>query len=226
MQGQGQASLLLVSGNGLFRECLSSGLTSRVSHLDVQLATTVAFDSGSCIQRAYDLVVLDADPPDPVTPSMTRRLREQQPSTRVMVMGRARNEDEVIAFLEAGASDFRFTDSESLEDFGDAVERALEGQVLHGPERTRALFNRLQKLSSEVERMKTIDGMILTEREMEILRLIDEGLSNMQIAKTLHISLHTVKNHVHRILEKLQVSNRRQAVHLAYNNGWIKVAAS
>ena len=52
---------------------------------------------------------------------------------------------------------------------------------------------------------------------------LDEGQSNKQIAKRLHISLHTVKNRVHRILEKLKVRNRREAVHLAYNNGWLKV---
>ena len=77
----------------------------------------------------------------------------------------------------------------------------------------------------EVARIKSIDTLILTDREMEILRLLDEGKSNKQIAKLLHISLHTVKNHVHRILEKLQVTNRREAVHLAYSNGWLKVEA-
>ena len=66
----------------------------------------------------------------------------------------------------------------------------------------------------------------LTDREMEILKLVDEGKSNKDIAKLLHISLHTVKNHVHRILEKLKVGNRREAVHLAYSNGWLKMQAT
>lgn len=77
-----------------------------------------------------------------------------------------------------------------------------------------------------MSRLSLIDTLALTDREMEILRLVDEGRSNKQIAKALHISLHTVKNHVHRILEKLQVSNRREAVHLAYTNGWLRVGTN
>ena len=169
--------------------------------------------------------MFDADPPDPFTPAMTRKFKQMHKTTEVIIVGRRRCEDEVIAFLEAGATDFRITDSESLDDFCEAIRSTLRGEVNHQPERTRALFSRLQKLSAEVSRIKAIDTVVLTNREMEILRLLDEGQSNKQIAKDLFISLHTVKNHVHRILEKLHVSNRREAVHLAYNNGWLKVKA-
>jgi DNA-binding NarL/FixJ family response regulator len=217
--------LLLVTSHHLFRECLANGLTARSPRLAVDTAATVQRGHELCESRKYTLAVFDADPPDPFSPAMIRQFKLRHATTEVIMVGRGRSEDEVIEFLEAGASDFRVSDSESLDEFCDAIQSTLHGEVTHQPERTRALFARLRKLSAEVSRIKAIDTMSITDREMEILQLLDEGQSNKQIAQGLHISLHTVKNHVHRILEKLQVNNRREAVYLAYNNGWLKVEA-
>jgi two-component system nitrate/nitrite response regulator NarL len=214
---------LLVTNHHLFRECLVNGLVSRIPGLHVDTAESSQEGLQYCQSESYSLAIFDADPPDPFSPGMTRNLRCDHPAIQVIAVGRSRKEEDVIAYLEAGAIDFRITDTESLDVFCEAVVKKHSGEISNCPERTRALFARLQKLSTEVSRMKTIDAMVLTNREMEILRLLDEGRSNLQIAKTLHISLHTVKNHVHRILDKLQVSNRREAVHLAYNSGWLKV---
>ena len=218
--------LLLVTNHHLLRECLVNGLVSRVPQLAVDTAETPAQGCQLCQTHEHTVAVFDADPPDPFSPAMTRAFKQKHTATNVVIVGRYRGEDEIIAYLEAGASDFRITDTESLDDFCTAMQTTLRGEINHRPERTRALFARLQKLSAEVSRIKTIDTMVLSNREMEILRLLDEGQSNKQIAKSLHISLHTVKNHVHRILEKLQVSNRREAVHMAYNNGWLKLEAN
>jgi len=211
--------LLLVTNHHLFRECLANVLTARAPALAIDTAATVRRGCELCEGQEYTLAVFDADPPDPFSPAMTRKFRQQHTATEVIIIGRHRSEDEVIAFLEAGAADFRITNSESLDEFCEAIQSTLRGEVTHRPERTRALFARLRKLSAEVSRIKAIETMVLTDREMEILQLLDEGQSNKQIAQALHISLHTVKNHVHRILEKLEVSNRREAVHLAYNPG-------
>lgn len=220
-----EEKVLLVTNHHLFRECLANGLTARTPALAVDTAETVRQGNELCESCDYMLVVFDADPPDPFSPAMARRFKQKYPATEVIVVGRCRSEEEVIEFLEAGASDFRVIDSESLDEFCEAIQSTLRGKVSHRPERTRALFDRLRKLSTEVSRIKAIDTMVLTDREMEILQLLDEGQSNKQIALALHISLHTVKNHVHRILEKLQVNNRREAVHLAYNHGWLRVEA-
>ncbi|HUG70845.1 MAG TPA: response regulator transcription factor [Pirellulaceae bacterium] len=221
-----EGQVLFVTNHHLFRECLANGLTARNPTLAIDTADTIRRGYELCDSQTYTLAVFDADPPDPFTPAMTREFKQKHHGTEVIVVGRCRNEDEAIAFLEAGASDFRVTDSESLDEFCEAIQSTLRGEVTHRPERTRALFARLRKLSAEVSRINAIDTMVLTDREMEILQLLDEGQSNKQVAQALHISLHTVKNHVHRILEKLQVSNRREAVHLAYNNGWLKVEAN
>lgn len=220
-----QTRILLAMNHHLLRECMANSLSSRIDDLVIDLADGPLAGIERCKQADYRLVVLDADPPSPLTPAMTRLFTTRHPETDVLVVGSGREEEEIVAFLEAGARDFRISDTESLEAFCDAIQDALRGEIHYHPQRTRALFSRLQVLSAEVARIKSIDTMVLTNREMDILRHLDEGKSNKQIAQELHLSLHTIKNHVHRILEKLKVTNRREAVHRAYNNGWLKVQA-
>jgi NarL family two-component system response regulator LiaR len=218
-----KSAVLLVTAQSLFRECLKSAICSNVSKVDIQTAETAEQAYVLCEQSRDLLVVFDVDGLPAFTPAETREFTQRFAGTTVLIVGRCKHEDDAISYLEAGATDFRVADWESLEQFCKVIESALRGEIDHGPERTRAIFARLRQLSAEVSRMNAIDSMVLTDRELEILKLVDEGRSNKHIAKALHISLHTVKNHVHRILEKLQVSNRREAVHFAYSNGWLRI---
>jgi NarL family two-component system response regulator LiaR len=220
-----KSDVLLVTSQALFRECLTSAIRSHISNVTIQTAATAEQAYEFCERSSNLVVVFDVDGLPAFTPTETREFTQRFAATTVLIVGRFRHEHDAISYLEAGATDFRIADSESLEQFCGVIERAMRGEVFHGPERTRAIFARLQQLSAEVSRIHMIDSMVLTDRELEILRLVDEGRSNKCIAKALHISLHTVKNHVHRILEKLKVSNRREAVHLAYANGWLHIAA-
>jgi DNA-binding NarL/FixJ family response regulator len=218
-----KSTVLIATSQSLFRECLRSAIRSHIPDVAIETVETAKQAYEHCEQSNNVLVVFDVDGLPAFSPAETRTFTRRFAETTVLIVGRCRHESEAIAYLESGATDFRIADSESLEQFCDVIERARHGEISHGPERTRAIFNRLQQLSAEVSRISLIDMMVLTDREMEILQLVDEGQSNKQIAKALHISLHTVKNHIHRILEKLEVSNRREAVHLAYSNGWLKV---
>ena len=211
--------MLLVTNHHLFRECLANGVTARIPRLKIDTAETVKQGISLCECQSHAVAVFDADPPDPLSPEMSRKFKQRNQTTDLIIVGRRRSEDEVIAFLEAGATDVRIRDSESFDDFCEAIQSTLRGRVHHRPERTLALFSHLQRLSAEVSRIKAIDTLVLTNREMEILRLLDEGQTNKQIAKKLHISLHTVKNHVHRIIEKLPVSNWTLA-NFHFNPNW------
>ena len=84
------------------------------------------------------------------------------------------------------------------------------------------MFARLAELSRERARSERVEALELTPREMEILQLIAEGLSNRSIAERLSLSVYTVKNHVHHILEKLHVQDRREAVEHAYARHWLR----
>jgi DNA-binding NarL/FixJ family response regulator len=86
----------------------------------------------------------------------------------------------------------------------------------------RELFARLGELGRERKRRERLEVLELSPRELEILRLIADGLTNQEIGGQLYLSVHTVKNHVHRILDALAVQNRWAAVRHAVAKGWLQ----
>lgn len=117
-------------------------------------------------------------------------------------------ESEAVAWIEAGASGFVRPDG-SLDDVIDAVDRVAHGQLAASPLVAALLANRVRRLAAA-----SPDGnpdARLTPREAEVLDLVTDGLSNKQIAHHLSIQVQTVKNHVHRVLMKLDVSRRAEA---------------
>ena len=115
------------------------------------------------------------------------------------------HESEILAVAEAGIAGFVTSDA-SVAELVAAIESVARGEALCTPSVTAALMRRLASLARSWAEADPIEP--LTAREREILELIDEGLSNKQIAQRLRIELPTVKNHVHRILGKLGVHRR------------------
>ncbi len=109
----------------------------------------------------------------------------------------------------------------SLKELSGAIDQVVEGGVVCSPSLAYLAFARLATLSGEVQRSSRIEALKLTPREMETLLLIAEGLSNRKVADRLSLSIYTVKNHVHHILEKLHVSSREEAVQYAYERCWL-----
>jgi two-component system nitrate/nitrite response regulator NarL len=140
--------------------------------------------------------------------SMVRAIVEQVPSTKVVVFAVAEADAQVIACAEAGAAAYVPTDA-SVEDLVVMLESAVRGELMCSPRVAATLFNRLATLASARENWH--DRPPLTGREVEIMRLIDQGLSNKEIGRRLSIETATVKNHVHNILEKLHVHRRGEA---------------
>ena len=92
----------------------------------------------------------------------------------------------------------------------------LAGEVYCSPRVTYSMFHRLGEMARERRRHEEAQSLDLTPREMEVLRLISDGLTNRQIAERVCLSVYTVKNHVHNILAKLEVERREMAVEEAY----------
>jgi DNA-binding NarL/FixJ family response regulator len=127
--------------------------------------------------------------------------------TRILALGVPDEEDDVIACAEAGVAGYVMRE-DSLDALVVAIESVVRDEMLCSPRAAAALMRRVRVLSAE--RQEAL-GQKLTRRELEIVALIDEGLSNKAIAQRLCIELATVKNHVHNILEKLDVSRRAEA---------------
>ncbi|HEU5091676.1 MAG TPA: response regulator transcription factor, partial [Nitrospira sp.] len=110
-----------------------------------------------------------------------------------------------------GAAGYLLIDS-SLDDLIGNIKAVMNGETLCSPRVASLAFDRVSALTRQIESRQVVDKARLTKRETEIVRLIDEGLTNKEIAVHLHIEVSTVKNHVHNILDKLHLHNRYSAV--------------
>ncbi len=143
---------------------------------------------------------------------LTSAITEMAPDTKVLALGLTEEKKRVLRYVEAGATGYILKD-DSLEELIETVRAAQDGKVFVSPKIAAAMMERLSDLAhlfSGVENSVT-DASGLTSRELEVLGLIGKGLTNQEIAEQLVIEIGTVKNHVHSILEKLNVGSRGEA---------------
>src|SRR5512134_856893 len=170
--------------------------------------------------REVDVALVSTRLPDQGALKLTTAITELKPSTKVLALGLTEEKKRILRYVEAGAAGYVLKD-DSLEDLIEIVRATQEGRVFVSPEIAAAMMERLSDLAqmfAGVENNIT-DTTALTSREMEVLELISKGYTNQQIAQNLVIEVGTVKNHVHNILEKLNVSSRSEAAaYLAFIN--------
>ncbi|MEE8047051.1 MAG: response regulator transcription factor [Dehalococcoidia bacterium] len=156
---------------------------------------------------APDVVLLDVLMPGMDGIETCRILREEQPATRVVMLTSNTNEDAVFAAIMAGASGYLLKNTPSRA-IVDAVRAVAEGRSTLDPSITAGVLERLRAAdpNSGVPGLKD-----LSEREQEVLILVSEGLTNLEIAERLVLSPHTVRNHVSNILTKLGLRRRSDA---------------
>jgi DNA-binding NarL/FixJ family response regulator len=147
--------------------------------------------------------------------SLLRAATEISPNVQVIVLGVSEDdESEIVACAEAGVVGYHLR-TESLEDLLVLIRKVAAGKSFCSPRVSAILLRRLSALASQ--RPPAAKELILTAREAQILRMLELGLSNQDIATQLHIAVHTVKNHVHSLLTKLGVSTRAEAAALSRN---------
>lgn len=139
--------------------------------------------------------------------AVVRGIREAAPDAHIVGFGVEEIESEILACGEAGLAGYVPCDA-SIDDVVARIMSVCRGELLCTPKMAATLFRRLETRDAGPLRGERLD---LTAREREVLALIDQGLSNKEIALRLHIEVSTVKNHVHNLLEKLKVPSRTQA---------------
>jgi two-component system, NarL family, nitrate/nitrite response regulator NarL len=138
-----------------------------------------------------------------------RSVGEALPDAKIVALALPDSDDDVVAYAEAGASGC-VSRNGTLADVEAVITSVARGEALLSPKVTAGVLRRLSDLAAE--RSSPAPDVRLTSREFEIVELLAEGLSNKEIAQRLTIAVSTVKNHVHSILDKLQVTRRGEAV--------------
>ena len=164
-----------------------------------------------------DVVLMDIRMPNLDGLEATRRLSDE---TKIIILTTFDLDEYVYDALRAGASGFLLKDTPA-DDLADAVRVVAGGDALIAPSITRRLIDEFAA-RPEPNRAPPAGMATLTDRELEVLRLMARGLSNAEIAEELYVSETTVKTHVGRVLMKLQLRDRVQAVVLAYETGLIQ----
>jgi DNA-binding NarL/FixJ family response regulator len=186
-----------------------------------------AADGRQAITEAHrlqpDVVLMDIRMPEMDGVEATRHLAGPgvPHPTKVIILTTFDLDEYVVEALRAGASGFLLKDT-SATTLVEAIRVVARGEALLAPTVTRRLLDRFALRLPAVDPLVTHNLATLTERELEILKLIARGLSNQEIATRLFLAETTVKTHVSNLLAKLQLRDRIQAVILAYDTGIVR----
>ena len=162
-----------------------------------------------------DVILISTQLPEHGSIKLTKLLMQNSPSTKILILGITESRESVLQYIEAGATGYVLKES-SLDDLLLTIRAAYNGQALVSPEIAAALIERVSTFAHAFTQAGVIppESSNLTARELEVLELLSQNLSNQEIAKRLIIEMGTVKNHVHNILAKLGVSSREDAAYL------------
>jgi len=203
-----RTSVLVIEDNRLLREGIAAMLEQEGGFEVVALS-----DDGDAIRklkelgRSPDVVLLDLGLEKANSLQLMATLREELPDTSFIAMDILPEHVDIVEFVEAGGAGF-ILKSASLQDYVDTIRRVASGENVLPPVLTTSLFTQILEATLKSGKGIPEGALQLTAREREIVDLISEGLSNKDIATRLHIATHTVKSHVHNILEKLALSSR------------------
>lgn len=180
----------------------------------VATAGTVEDAAASARMHRPDVVLMDYELPDGNGIQAAERIRADRPDTKVVMLTSYTDESVLVAAIEAGCSGY-VTKHKVVEEVVDAVRAAAAGEALISPAMLARLLPKLRPSKRGL-------GSDLTSREIEVLKLLAEGLSNQAIADKLVISVHTVRHHVQNIITKLDVHSKLEAVATAAKEGLIR----
>ena len=209
--------MFLIEDNRLLRDGLTAML---VAH---GLTIVASARSGQEALREVarlrpPLVLLDSALGDRDSPRFVEELRRDFPDTRVVVMGLLPAHEDFLEFIRAGVSGFILKDA-TIEEFVTTIRAVADGVSVLPPLLTSTLFTYVAAQAMSRGKRGAKAAVRMTARERQVVELISEGLSNKEIAERIHVATHTVKSHVHNILEKLALHTRLEVAAYAHDHG-------
>ena len=203
--------VMICDDHALFRRGLRMVLESEEGMEVVAEAEDGAEAMRQAEELAPDVVLMDVRMPNISGIDATRQIAEAVPSAKILMLTVSDEEDDLYDAIKAGANGYLLKEI-SIEEVASAIRAVITGQSLISPSMASKLLNEFNQLARRAEEKSSVPSPRLTERELEVLRLVATGMSNREIASQLYISENTVKNHVRNILEKLHLHTRMEAV--------------
>lgn len=211
--------VLVVDDQELVRAGLASLLRTAPDITDVREVSDGEAAVGAARRERWDVVLMDIRLPGMSGITATEEILEKVPDPpHVIVLTTFDIDEYVYAALRAGASGFLLKDT-SPRRLIEAVKVVTRGEMLFAPAVTRRLVEAYTRQPASAVELEAVSE--LTAREREVLRLVGLGIDNEAIAQQLHVTEGTVKTHLYRIMGKLSLSSRAQAVVMAYESGLV-----
>lgn len=197
---------------------LLEGLVSMLGEQEDFVVVGTAPSGREALEQIKDLqpevALIDIGMPDKDGLEVTQILHQDSPEVKVIILGLVDLTDEIMACIEAGATGYVLKES-SFDHLVETIRSVHRNEAFCSPRMAASLFSRIAELTSEVNAQIPLNSVKLTVRELDVLNLIAEDLPNKEIAQRLFIETQTVKNHIHNILDKLQLHSRFEAVQYA-----------
>jgi len=203
--------VLIVDDHALFRRGLQMVLRQE-SDIDV---VGEAADGHEAVEKAQelmpDVVLMDVRMPGQSGIKATEEIKDNLPHAKVLMLTISDEEADLYDAIKAGASGYLLKEI-SIDEVAEAVRSVWAGQSRISPSMASKLLTEFAAMSKRANERQQLPAPRLTDREMEVLKLVAQGMNNRDIAKELFISENTVKNHIRNILEKLHLHSRMEAV--------------
>jgi two-component system nitrate/nitrite response regulator NarL len=209
--------ILLIEDNRLLREGIAAMLDGQGDFEVVARAEDGnAVSQLKKLKKSPDIILLDLGLEKEDSLKLMAELLEEVPEARIIAMDIFPEQLDIVEFVKAGGSGFILKNAPSS-DYIKSIRAVAAGSKVLPPALTNSLFTQIVESVLKTGNGIPSNSIQLTSREREVVALISEGLSNKDIAERLHIATHTVKSHIHNILEKLALNTRLQIAAFARN---------
>jgi DNA-binding NarL/FixJ family response regulator len=209
--------ILVIEDNRVLRDGLTIMLDGQA---DMHVVSTIGSGNNVLIkanQAKPHVILLDVGLKSLNELSVVALVRKHLPEAKVIGMGFVPSQSDIVEFVSAGASGFILKDA-TVKEFLASIRSVARGEKVLPPSLTDSLFSHVVSLALNNNKGKNINAVRMTKREREIIVLIADGLSNKEIAQRLNIATHTVKSHVHNIMEKLALHSRLQIANFLHED--------
>ena len=209
--------VFLIEDNRLLRDGLSAMLSAQ--GLDVVASARSGLEAMREVARVKpQLVLLDSALGDRDSPRFVQEVKQAFPDIKIIVMGLLPAHDDFVEFIKAGVAGFILKDA-TIEVFVETIMAVADGVNVLPSLLTSTLFSHVAAVALSRGKRGAKAAVRMTIRERQVIELIAEGLSNKESAERLHVATHTVKSHVHNILEKLTLHTRLEVAVYAHEQG-------